>query len=252
MKKEDWTGVSISLGVHVVIILLLSFLTVAASEETPIGFMEVEFGPIADGRPVQEAPETPEPEPEPEEFEEIEETEEQPAVAPPEEAKPVELPDQAEEVIDVETIETPETEVIAPEEQKTEEEEEAPDPEPEKEVVKPLGSGALTVDEGDDSGDDGSSSEPEKSAPFQIEGLNRTERTTPLPVMVSERDVTIQVRIFVGPDGRVIRMMPVRKGDPAQERAVMEALSKWSFNALPPNVPQITQEGLVSFRFSRQ
>ncbi|MBT6581511.1 MAG: energy transducer TonB, partial [Bacteroidetes Order II. Incertae sedis bacterium] len=49
MKKEDWTGVSISLGVHVVIILLLSFLTVAASEETPIGFMEVEFGPIADG-----------------------------------------------------------------------------------------------------------------------------------------------------------------------------------------------------------
>jgi len=225
MKKEDWTGVSISLGVHVVIILLLSFLTVAASEETPIGFMEVEFGPIADGRPVQKAPETPEPEPE--EFEEIEETEEQPAVAPPEEAKPVELPDQAEEVIDVETIETPETEVIAPEEQKTEEEEEAPDPEPEKEVVKPLGSGALTVDEGDDSGDDGSSSEPEKSAPFQIEGLNRTERTTPLPVMVSERDVTIQVRIFV-------------------------ALSKWSFNALPPNVPQITQEGLVSFRFSRQ
>jgi len=250
MKKEDWTGVSVSLGVHVVIVLLLSILTAAASDQIPIGFMEVEFGPIADGRPVQQAPETPEPEPE--EFEEVEQTEEQPAVSPPDEAKPVELPDQAEDILDAEVIEVPDTEVIAPEEQKTEEEEEAPDPEPEREVVMPLGSGALTVDDGDDSGDEGSSTEPEKSAPFQIEGLNRTERTTPLPAMVSERDVTIQVRIFVGPDGRVVRMMPVRKGDPAQERAVMEALSKWSFNALPPNVPQIIQEGLVSFRFSRQ
>ena len=90
MKREDWTGVSISLGVHVLIVLLLSLMTTAATDQTPIGFLEVEFGPIMDGRPVQQAPKTEQQVPE--KFEEVEETEKQAAVSPPEVVKPVELP----------------------------------------------------------------------------------------------------------------------------------------------------------------
>lgn len=249
MKREDWTGVSISLGVHVLVLLLLSVLTTAATQETMIGFMEVDFGPISDGRAVQQAPETPRQESQELKEEEIEQ--EQAATSPPEEAKPVELPDQAEEIIDEEIIEAPETEVIAPAESKTLQEEEAPEPEPEKEVVKPLGSGSLSADDASDSGDDGTSNESEKTSPYRIEGLNRSPISTPIPAYTVQVDAFIQVQIEVDPQGRIVRRIPRIKGDPTLERAVMDALLRWRFNPLPAEAPQENQIGLVSFRFSR-
>ena len=250
MKREDWTGVSISLGVHVLILLLLSVLTTAATDKTPIGFLEVEFGPIMDGRPVQQAPKTEQQVPE--KFEQVEETEKQAAVSPPEVVKPVELPKQEVVVKDETVVETPKADVIAPDKSKTEVKEEAPVPQPEKEIVKPLGSGSLKAAEGKDTGDEGQSSEPQKSAPYQIEGLNRSPLSTPVPAYTVQVDAFIQVRIVVNPQGRIVQRFPIRKGDPTLERAVMDALDRWQFNPLPADAPQENQTGVISFRFSRR
>jgi periplasmic protein TonB len=250
MKREDWTGMSVSLGVHVLIILLLSLMTTAATENQPFGFLEVEFGPISGGRPVQQAPKTEQEVPE--KFEEVEETVKQAAVAPPEVVKPVELPKQVAEVVSEDIVETPKAEVITPEKSKTEVKEEAPVPVPEKEIVKPLGSGSIKASEGKASGDEGESDEATKSAPYQIEGLNRAPLNTPIPAYTVQVDATIQFRIVVNPQGRIIQRIPVRKGDPTLERAVMEVLDRWQFNPLPADAPQENQSGTISFKFSRR
>lgn len=250
MKREDWTGVSISLGVHIIIVLLLSFLTTAATESQPLGFLEVEFGPLSTGRPVQQSPEKQQEVPE--KFEKVEETEKQAAVTPPEVVKPVELPKQAVQVEDPEVIEAPKAEVVTPTQSKTEAKEKSPTPQPEKEIVKPLGSGSLKATDGKDTGDDGEGTEATKSAPYQIEGLNRSPMSTPVPAYTVQVDAFIQVRIVVNPQGRIIRKTPIRKGDPTLERAVMDVLDRWQFNALPLDAPQENQTGVISFRFSRR
>jgi len=248
-KKEDRIGIGVSIGLHVLVFILLSFLTSAATEDQPMGFMEVEFGPVSEGRPVQQAPERVEPEPEPEvEQEEVE----RPPVAPPEEAKPVELPDSDLDIPDEEVIDVPETEDIAPEESTTEEEIQDEEPQPEQEVVRPLGSGSLTADEGEDSGDDGESTEETASAPYQIEGLNRAPVSTPIPAYSEQVNALIRVRITVDPQGRIIQRIPLIKGDPNLEREVMNALLRWRFNPLPADAPQENQVGVVSFRFRLQ
>ncbi len=251
MKKEDWTGVSISLGVHLVLLIMLSLLTAAATDERPMGFLEVEFGDFKEGRPVQRAPERVDPEPD--EVEPDEEVEERPAVAPPDEVKPVELPSENLDIPDEEIIETPEADIIAPEKSVTVEEEVAEEPEPEREVVQPLGSGSLTADDGTDSGDEGEATEEVASAPYRIEGLNRAPTSTPLPIYSDSApdDVRISIRITVDPQGRIIRRIPLIKGDPNLEREVMNALLRWRFNALPVDAPQENQLGTVSFRFRR-
>ncbi len=251
IRKEDRNGVIISLGLHVVILVALSLLTAAANDEQPMGFLEVEFGPLSEGRPVQQAPvrEQPEPEPEEEQPEEVE----RPPVAPPEDVKPVELPDADLDVPDEEVIEAPESEVIAPEENNTEEEIVEEEAQPEQEVIQPLGSGSLDPDEGEDSGDEGTSNQEEASAPFRIEGLNREPVNTPLPAFLSQNsDVRVTVRITVDPLGNVTQALPVRRGDPAQDREVLRVVRGWRFNPLPSNAPQEAQQGLITFVFTRR
>jgi len=250
MKKEDWTGMSVSLGVHVLFVLLLSLFTTGATDKQPMGFMEVEFGPISEGRPVQQAPETDQEVAE--KFDKVEETVKQAAVSPPEVVKPVELPKQAAVVVDQEVIEAPKAEVIAPDKSKTEVKEKAPIPQPEKEIVKPLGSGSIKAAEGTNSGDEGKANDATKSAPYSIEGLNRAPLSTPPPAYTVQVDAFIQVRITVNPQGRIIQRIPIRKGDPTLERAVMDALDRWQFNPLPRDAPQENQTGTISFRFSRR
>lgn len=249
MKRSDWTGIATSIVVHTLLILLLAFLGTAEPEPTPMGFVEVEFGAFAEGRQVRTAPERPQPEPEVEEEPE-EELEEQPPQAPPEESKPVELPDQAEEIQDPETVEAPETETIAPEVAEEEEETEPePEPQPEQRVVRPLGSGALTDEDTEETGDEGPGTDEERAAPFQIEGLNRSPVTTPVPAYTEQVNALIRVRITVDPQGRIVQRVPLIKGNPSLEQAVMDALQSWRFNPLPPDAPQENQTGVITFRF---
>lgn len=251
VRKEDRTGLAISVGLHVVMLLVLSFLTAAAPDEQQMGFLEVEFGPLSEGRPVQQAPvrEQPEPEPEEEQPEEVE----RPPVAPPDDVKPVELPDADLDVPDEEVVDAPESEVIAPEASNTEEEQVDEEPEPEQEVVQPLGSGSLDPDQGEESGDEGTSNQEQASAPFRIEGLNREPVNTPLPAFLSQNsDVRVTVRITVDPLGNVTQALPVRRGDPAQDREVLRVVRGWRFNPLPSNAPQEPQQGLITFVFTRR
>ncbi|MGB1374940.1 MAG: energy transducer TonB family protein [Rhodothermales bacterium] len=250
VRKEDRAGIAISMGLHVVVLVVLSLLTAAASDEQQMGFLEVEFGPLSEGRPVQQAPMREQPEPEPE----IEqEEEEQSPVAPPDEVKPVELPDSPLDAPDEEIVDAPESEVIAPETSNTEEEQVDEEAEPERDVVLPLGSGSLDPDQGEESGDDGSSNQEQASAPFRIEGLNREPVNTPLPVFLSQNsDVRVTVRITVDPLGNVTQALPVRRGDPSQDREVLRVVRGWRFNPLPSTAPQEPQQGLITFVFTRR
>ena len=250
-RKEDRAGLLITMGVHILMLVVLSLLTVSASERQPMGFLEVEFGPLAEGRPVQQAPvrEQPEPEPEEEQPEEVEQT----PISPPEDVKPVDLPDAEVDIEDEEVIDSPQSEVIAPQESNTEEEEVDEEPQEKQQVVRPLGSGSLIRDDGADSGDEGSSNEDQASAPYQIEGLNRDAVNTPLPVYVADRDVRATVRIEVDPRGYVVRVVAVvRGGDPEQDRMVLQVVRNWRFNPLPATAPQVNQNGTVTFVFRRR
>ena len=148
-----------------------------------------------------------------------------------------------------EQIQTPETEVIAPAEQNNPAEVEEPEPVLEPEPVKPLGGGTTDGDTGEPEGDPGPGEDEQKTAPFNIEGLNRSTVYAPLPRNTESANVSIKVRVTVNPQGRVVRIFPVQKGDPSLERAVRDVLLRWRFNALPSNAPQVAQTGFVTFRF---
>ncbi len=259
IERDDWYSIGTSLGVHVALIVLFAFLAAGNPPERQLGFIEVELGPYAEGRPVQEAeqespmeaeptpaeeppeaePQNPQPEPQPEPQQTVEE----------EAARAVDLAEQAEPVEDEEQVETPETETVAPEEQAEAAEEEQPDPEAEASSQEASGGGTEGGETGAASGDEGEGAEEEEAAPFNIEGLNRDRLSGPLPRYTEQVNAVIKVRITVDPQGRVVRRLPLMKGNPSLERAVMEALTNWRFNALPANAPQENQTGIVTFRF---
>jgi len=220
----------------------------AAKEEEPIGFIEVEFGPISEGRPVQKAmqtrPERSEEKPDPEPVQEA-----PPKVAPPIEAKPVDLPKPPAEVVDEEVIQTPKAETISPEKANNPEPVKKPEPETKPDPIRPLGGGAVDGTTGAEEGDEGAGAEERKTAPFQIEGLNRVPVYSTVPVYRAQVNALIKVRITVDPQGRIVQRIPLLKGNPELEQAVMEALQRWRFNPLPPNAPQENQTGVVTFRF---
>ncbi len=246
MNKNDWIGLGTSVALHAVLLLLFTFLTAAKPDQEQLGFVEVEFGPYAEGRPVQRST-TESPDAAEEEAEEPEDPTDE--ASAPTEAKPVDLPDQPEDLPDEDQVTTPETETISPEEQNNEADVNEPEPEPESEPVRPLGSGAVDGSSGNQSGIEGEASEEERAAPFEIEGLNRDAVFAPLPVYGERVNATIRVRITVDPQGRIIRRFPLLKGNPSLEQAAMDALERWRFNPLPSNAPQEPQTGVVTFRF---
>ena len=248
MKKDDMYGLGASLALHLLLILAFGLMSVAATEPEPLGFIEVDLGPIAEGQPVQRAAEDrpdveAEPEPEPVEEEPQEE------VAPPVEAKPVELPDPSEEIIDEEQVQTPEAEDISPVEQNDPAEVNEPEPQPEvrPRETRPLG-GATGGSSGETEGTPGPGEDVQKSSPYPIEGLkNRSLATYKKPRYTDKVNATIRMRITVAPSGKIISSSPVRKGNPALERAIQDAFRSWKFNTLAANAPN--QTGIVTFRF---
>ena len=247
MKRDDWYGMGTSLLLHLLLLLAFGILNLGVSEPEPLGYIEVDFGPVAEGRQVQRAVEdqpATEEEPEEEPEEEVEEE-----VAPPEEARPVELPDPPEEIIDEEQVQEPEAEVIAPAEQNKPAEVEEREPVPEPEPAQPLGGDTTDSDTGEAESDLVPEEDEPKISPFNIEGLNRSTVYAPLPSNTESVNVNIKVRVTVNPQGRVVRIVPVLKGNPSLERAVRDVLQRWRFNALPSNAPQVAQTGFVTFRF---
>ncbi len=247
MKKNDWIGLGTSLALHAMLLFAFTFLTAAQPEQQDLGFIEVELGPFSEGRAVQRAPvENPDAA---QEQPTEEQKQPQAEASPPKEAKPVDLPDQPETIPDADKITSPETETISPEKKNNPEEVRKTEPKEESRPVRPLGSGTLDGTSGAPSGDDGEGADELKAAPFQIEGLNRNALFAPLPIYREKVNATIRVRITVDPKGRIVQRIPLIKGNPSLEKAAMDALSRWKFNALPPNAPQESQTGTVTFHF---
>lgn len=244
MDRDDWIGITISIGLHALLLLGLSVLNVAAVEQPTMGFVEVDFGAFSEGRPVSRAEtrETVDPQPEPEEPQE----EQRPRPAP-EEARPVELPQTRAE--NVERIQEPETEVVSPVRQEETRQPEEAEQQELTETIRPLGSGDPEGATETQQGEEGEGQEETRRAPFQIEGLNRQAVQTVLPSYSEQVNAVIRVRITVAPSGRITRRIPLIKGNAALEQAVMDALLNWRFNPLPPNAPQEEQTGVVTFRF---
>ena len=63
------------------------------------------------------------------------------------------------------------------------------------------------------------------------------------------KNVTIQLKFWVRPDGRVGNVIPMQKGDAALERLAIEYLQKWRFSPLPSEEKQVNQWGLITFTF---
>lgn len=239
MDRSDWIGLGTSLAVHTLLLLVFSFVTAMTPQTRPLGFIEVEFGDFARGRPVQATTETEPAQTEPPEEETQPQTEtdteEQPATE--EQTQPVDLPEQEEESPDEENVPPPDEETVPPQQ---EEQQATEEPQEENESTDPSGA---------DTGDSGEGTTEEKAAPYNIEGLNRDPVFAPIPQYTEKVDATIRVQITVDPQGRIVRRIPLLKGNPELEQAVMDALQRWRFNALPGNVPQEPQTGVITFRF---
>ncbi len=246
MQNSDWYGLLGSCVLHALLFVAFIYIESEPEATEQIGYIQVDFGDFAEGRPVQRAPVT-RPEPVPPDLEP--DVEDEPEPAEPEESKPVDLPD-ADPLVSDPTVETPETDVEAIQPPEPQEDELVEDDETEEpRTIQPLGSGSTEGKSGAEEGDLGEGTDEQEAAPFQIEGLNRTPVRTPTPVYASQVNADISVKIWVAPNGRISRQLVLRKGDPRLEDAVNRALKQWQFNPLPANVPQDLQEGTVTFRF---
>ncbi len=248
MTRSDTIGIVTSLFIHALLGVFFMMIKTDPNVSEQIGFIQVDFGEFSEGRPVQKAVdnltqrEIPTPEPEPE-------IEDPPAPADPEVSKPVDLPDAPEVVNEEPPISTPETEIEAIQPEDPEEDKEIDEEEEQPRPVKPLGSGSVDGNAGDEEGTQGDAADEAKAAPFQIEGLNRTPVRVVRPAYSEKVNVTIRVRVTVNPRGEIVQQIPLLKGNPALEQSVLKALQSWRFNPLPPNVPQENQTGTITFRF---
>ena len=237
MTRSDLIGLGASVALHVLLAWLFGMVTASQPQTRSFGYVEVEFGTLSPGQPVEavdEAPQsaTPEPEQPPEQPSPEPESDPQPE----EQTEPVELPDQEQ------------TESVPPTEEETVPSEPQPEPEPEPGVDEQRANDT----EGNTEGDPGTGTTEQKSAPYSIEGLDRDPVVAPAPPYTEQVSARIRVRITVDPQGRIVRRFPLMKGNPELEQAVLNTLQQWRFNPLPEGAPQENQTGIITFTFRLQ
>ena len=247
MNRSDWISLATTAALHLLLLLLFAVLSAGRPDAPQIGYMEVEFGPLAEGQPVDAAEEPAPTEPAPESPE----TEEEPETEPTEEApeEPVELPESDDTDEEVPPTEEEPEEASAEPEDESDEGEETSDAEPDPDAEEGAEIEDTPTDEGESGAEDGTSTDEERSAPYDIEGLNRDPQFAPFPAYNQQVNARVRVRITVDPQGNIVRRIPLIKGDPALDEAVMNALSRWQFNALPQGAPQENQTGVITFTF---
>ncbi|HEX6982955.1 MAG TPA: TonB family protein [Balneolaceae bacterium] len=265
LSNDDRFALMVSGGIHLVLLLL--FLVYSFSTEVNMrpSFIEVEFGEFNTGSPAEFAEQKNEEvatSPDPSEVEP-----EQPEPTPPEPVeqqqtttqktvKPVDIPDQTEEIQE-EELQTPETDKVDPKKETAVEV-------PKKVMVPPMTEQAEVQEEGEEiSGDQqgntgemnvdqGSGNDDEKSSPYELtwEGnIERAPMVQPLPDNIAGTEATITIRFEVKPNGTLGRIIPLKKMNPELEREVMQTLRNWRFSRLPSGVPQQSQWGTITFRF---
>jgi protein TonB len=234
MSRSEWIGLGSSLLLHVGLAVLFAFLTASNPRPAQLGYVEVEFGEFSPGQPVEAT----------------EETKKTTAPTPQEEApEPETKPEEKAEEPETEPVNLPEEEQSEETVPPTEEETTVPEAEAQPESEQPADRQKPSEEPGEASGDPGSGTQEEAAAPYDIEGLDRDPDRAPLPRYTENVNARIQVRITVNPEGRIVRRIPLKKGSPQLEAAVMNALQRWRFNALPPGAPQENQTGTITFTF---
>lgn len=266
IDNEDRFGWSITGILHLILLIFAILYHISFDIDNRPAYMEVTLGEFQSGalaeyaeeqveevatrpNPAEQTPEDPDPE--------IIQPAEEPQQPEEEATKPVDLTEQIEEIEDEEVIETPETEVIDPQVIETTEEIEEIDVPPQTQEDEQIQEGvAESGDErgvqGDVNVEQGSGTNPDRSAPYDLEWegeLDRSPMVQPLPTNPTNEEATITVRFEVNPDGSLGRVFPLRKMNPELEREVMRTLRSWRFSRLPSGVPQEPQWGTITFRF---
>jgi len=95
--------------------------------------------------------------------------------------------------------------------------------------------------------------EQRQAQPYTIEG-EAADRLVVYKVIPEypagvQREATVKIRFTVETDGRVGIAIPILKGDAELERVALDAFRQWRFNPLPPDSPQKTANGVITFRF---
>ena len=92
-----------------------------------------------------------------------------------------------------------------------------------------------------------------KDRPYTIEGAASARQviTEVLPEYPPglNKEAVIKIRFTVLPNGTVGEMVPILKGDTTLEELTLRAFRQWRFNPLPPDLPQISQAGVITFRY---
>ena len=256
----------VTIAVHGLLLLFALWFTISNDEDRRSAFIEVELGEFKSGtmaefskerrekvatRPDPSETEVDDPKETPPEPEEVQQT------TTEETTKPVDLPDQTDPIEDPEVIKTPDTEKIEPQTKSTEEQPEEVEvpPETRKEEDVEEGekeSGDVRGTRGDTDADQGTGTDKDKSAPYELkwEGdIERAPQVQPLPDYTADVEAVITVRFEVKPNGSVGRVIPLKKMNPELEKEVVRTLRSWRFSKLPSGVPQRSQWGTITFRF---
>lgn len=265
LNEENRFALMVTGGVHLVLLVIFILYTFTIEPNIRPSFIEIQFGEFRSGTPTEYAeernqevatrPDPSEVEPEePQPQKPVPVTEQQPTTE--ETAKPVDAPDQTEEIQEEEII-TPDTDNIEPEEIADVQEQEDIIIPPKAEQAAEQQEGAQTS--GDEAGqtgrlnsDQGTGNEVDKSAPYELkwEGdLERSPMVQPLPRNNAGIEATLTIRFEVKPNGTIGRIIPLRKMNPELEREVMQTLRNWRFSRLPSGAPQQSQWGTITFRF---
>ncbi len=267
LTREEKFGLSITSVIHVIVLVIALIMVSQPRAMDRTAFIEITLGEFEDGtlaefsreeearpetrpEPVETVTEEPEPEPEPEPVP-------QPVQQPEETARDVDLPEQEQE-IEEDVVTTPDTELIDPQQQieETQEVEETSAPEmAQQDEIEQRGeeeTGDIRGIRGRPDVDQGTGTDPIRSAPFQLDwegDVDRAPLVQPMPNYLEQTEAVISVRFEVRPDGTVGRLQPIIKANPELEREVMRTLRTWRFSRLPANMPQESQYGTVTFRF---
>src|SRR5690625_4880382 len=265
-NEEDRFALMVTGGVHVALVALFLLYTFTIQTNARPSFINVQFGELQAGSPAEFAeqkheevatrpdhsetePENPDPattEPAAEQQEATEET-----------AKPVDAPDQTEEVQEEQKVETPETDKVDPEKETAAEEQQevTVPPKTEQDEVQQEGaesSGDQQGNTGDLEADQGTGNEQQKSAPYELQwegDIERSPMVQPLPSNPTDSEATLTIRFEVRPNGTLGRIVPLKKMNPELEREVLRTLRNWRFSRLPSGAPQQSQWGTITFRF---
>jgi periplasmic protein TonB len=266
IDKEDRFGLGVTGAIHLLLLIIALLYNISFDIDNRPAYMEVTLGEFRSGTVAQQAEvqreqvatrpnpaETQPDEPDPEVTQPVD----TPQTPQDETTKPVDLPDEVEEIVSEDVVETPETDIIDPQTVETTEdivEEVVPPQTIEAEQVQEgvTESGDVRGTRGQVDVDQGTGTNPDRSAPYNLQwdgDLDRMPMLQPMPENRTNQEATIRVRIEVDPEGNIVGIRPLLRMNPELEREVMQTLRSWRFSRLPSGVPQEVQVGTITFRF---